>query len=239
MRLAPVIFTVVCAYRSVWPRIDVPRICWFDSPLNWVFFGRSAATIAEISWAMQMGLTLRRVGICLGEAGCIPSKAVKRSCWMGNSVIILSVTAECFSWTNLISESDLFSTVEQFLWCVLFLMTGIGLWLLLPSWQKCPVSYKVFIFAIICMGLEQGYESFGLYLPRFVNEHSEGIPLQPVGVGFHKLLACARTTQSIDAWAADAPWMTGYFSIGVWSSIWLAVAPLPTSSIVLVDTSQA
>ena len=39
---------------QVLPRIDVPRICWFDSPLNWVVFGRAAATIAEVAWATQV-----------------------------------------------------------------------------------------------------------------------------------------------------------------------------------------
>jgi hypothetical protein len=29
---AAVLFTIVCAYRSVWPRIDAaPRTCWFDT----------------------------------------------------------------------------------------------------------------------------------------------------------------------------------------------------------------
>jgi hypothetical protein len=31
-------------------------------------------------------------------------------------------------------------------------------------------------------------------------------------------------TQSMDVWQNDAAWMTAYFSIGVWSSIWLSVA---------------
>ena len=51
LRVCAVIFTIVCAYRAILPRIDVPRICWYDIFLNWIIFGRLAATIAEVSWA--------------------------------------------------------------------------------------------------------------------------------------------------------------------------------------------
>jgi len=43
------IFVLVCAYRSIFPRIDVSRVCWFDSPINYIVYGRAAATVAEVA----------------------------------------------------------------------------------------------------------------------------------------------------------------------------------------------
>ena len=105
------------------------------------------------------------------------------------------------------------------------------------------------------MAVEQAYEAFGLYLPRFLSDQAVGVVYNGVGEGLRKLAACAVATHDIRDWSSDAPWMTGapchrcwyattlrphpstalpiprlcagYFSFGVWSSIWLATAPMP------------
>lgn len=43
------VYVLVCAYRSILPRIDLERYCLFDTPWSNVVLGRSAATIAEVS----------------------------------------------------------------------------------------------------------------------------------------------------------------------------------------------
>src|SRR5262245_49373872 len=45
------LFVAACAFRSVLPRVDVERMCLWDSPLSSVFLGRAVATIAEICFA--------------------------------------------------------------------------------------------------------------------------------------------------------------------------------------------
>ena len=47
--VAAMIFTLVCSYRAILPRVDVPRLCWLDTPLNWVLFGRAAATVLVLA----------------------------------------------------------------------------------------------------------------------------------------------------------------------------------------------
>ena len=230
VRLAAVIFTVVCAYRAILPRVDVPRRCWFDSPLNWIVFGRAAATIAEVAWASQMGLVLRRMALSLKEHGALEADQIERMAWAGWSVIALACIAECWSWTNLITESNLFAVVEQALWCVLFLITGVGIWRLLPYWPDgAPRSYKIFATCVILMGLEQGFEAFGLYLPRYLSDQDDGKQYNNFEDGISSLAGCREVTQSMDTWFGDAAWMTGYFSFGVWSSIWLATTYFPSS----------
>merc|ERR1712118_278525 len=55
------IYVVGCFFRAVWPRIDVERICFFDSPISVTLVGRSLATVAELCFAWQIGLVLKRL----------------------------------------------------------------------------------------------------------------------------------------------------------------------------------
>lgn len=112
-RASAVVFTAVCAYRSILPRVDVPRMCFFNTPLNWVVFGRTAATVAEVCWALQMGLLVRRLGVTVGPAplgtGAASGRVAKRAATAGYAVFWMACFAECWSWTNLITESNLVS----------------------------------------------------------------------------------------------------------------------------------
>jgi len=227
MHIAAVVFTIVCAYRALLPRIDVTRTCWYSSPLNWVLFGRLAAHVAEVCWATQMGLLLRRLGICLAGRGLASNRVCMRAAVSGLIVIALALVAECWSWTNLITQNNIFAVVEQAIWLVLFLITGIGFMLLLPCWPGRPWSYWVFGILAVAMGIEQGYEAFGLYFQRYLSDEANGVHYSAFAAGVRSLASCATVTRDINAWSGDLPWMTGYFSAGVWSSIWLASAPLP------------
>lgn len=229
VRTCALIFTLVCAYRAVLPRIDVLRICWFDSPLNWVVFGRLAATVAEVAWATQMGVVLRRVATNLFDAGLVSRRARSAASLGGASIIAMACFAECWSWTNLITENNVFAVVEQALWMVLFVVMGVGVLLLLPYWPDPHRSYTAFAILVIAMGLEQGFEAFGMYLPRFIQDQEDGKAYEGLVDGFKRLAECAVVSRSMQEWSEDALWMTGYFSVGVWSSIWLALAPLPST----------
>lgn len=227
LHAAAVVFTFVCAYRSVLPRIDVERVCWLDTPLNWIIFGRLAATFAEVAWAMQMGLVLRRLAICLFNQQCLSVHGKNLACAAGILVIAFACIAECWSWTNLITENNIFAVVEQGLWSAIFLATGMGMALLVPFWRDAPRSYRLFAILAILMGAEQAWEAFGLYLSRFQADQAAHKQYQGFSDGLKMLAGCATVTQDIQAWSGDFPWMTGYFSFGVWSSIWLSVAAMP------------
>ena len=149
---------------------------WYDPPtmtcFSTVYFEYSS-TILHMPYSFvpllplvrspQMGLQLRRLGYSLHRRSAVSPAAVQRSSKAGIAVIVMACVAECCSWTNLITESNLFAVFEQALWGVLFLVTGIGFALLLPRWAKdgqqhgAPCSYILFVVLVIGMGLEQGY----------------------------------------------------------------------------------
>jgi hypothetical protein len=52
------LFVAACAFRSILPRIDLERMCLWDSPLSSVIVGRTVATVAELCFAWQCALLL-------------------------------------------------------------------------------------------------------------------------------------------------------------------------------------
>lgn len=52
-------YTYVCAFRSLWPRQDVEKVCLFDNPvMSGAVLGRSLATVAEICFVLMIRLWL-------------------------------------------------------------------------------------------------------------------------------------------------------------------------------------
>ena len=99
------IFVIVAAYRSVFPRIDVPRICWFQTPLNYILYGRIAATVAEICWATQISIVLSNFASGL---------AARTTYLFAIGIVPIAFIAECFSWTCLCTENQLYCTCGKF-----------------------------------------------------------------------------------------------------------------------------
>ena len=98
----------------------------------------------------------------------------------------------------------------------------------LLSWPGHPRSYNIFVVLSTAMGLEQAFEALGLYLPRYIDEiHDDSYHFQGFTSGLLKLAECHKVTQSMDDWLEDSLWMSFYFSLAVWTSIWLSIATLP------------
>ena len=51
-----------CAYRSVFTKADVQKICLFDTWFSSVFLGRSVATVAELAFIIQWSIVLYPCG---------------------------------------------------------------------------------------------------------------------------------------------------------------------------------
>ena len=46
------IYVSVCAFRSVFPRVDLERLCLWDTSFSAIFTGRFVATLAEMCFAV-------------------------------------------------------------------------------------------------------------------------------------------------------------------------------------------
>src|SRR5215813_4836641 len=87
--LLSAVYVAGCAFRSLLPVIDIPRLVLIDSRLSSVFIGRSIATVAELCFAVQWALVLHH------SAVLSQSPFVQALSW---AVVPLIVLAQGFCW---------------------------------------------------------------------------------------------------------------------------------------------
>ena len=107
------VYVGVCGFRSLFPRIDLERVCLWDTWLSTIFLGRTAATIAELCFALQCGLFVQRLsditGMSLWYAGA-------------SAFVPLVIVAELVCWYAVLSLNHIGHAIEESLWALLMLM---------------------------------------------------------------------------------------------------------------------
>ena len=101
------VYVFGCAFRSVLPVFDGPRICLFNSWLSSVIVGRSVATCAELcfvaQWALMLRETSRATDSVLGNFASL-------------AVVPLIAVAEACSWYSVLTTSNLGHVAEESIW---------------------------------------------------------------------------------------------------------------------------
>ena len=204
------VYVLGCAFRSVFPMVDVPRICLHDTPVSRIFVGRLVATAAELAFALQWVLLLK-------EAGA--PKAARL-------VTPLLVAAEGFSWAAVLTQNNLWHAVENSLWTLSAIVAAIGV---STRWTRESQRGRLVILAVIACAT--GYVAFMLSydVPMYLNRWLNGIPggyqyLTPSD-GLQQLLARCTVERDWAHWQEDAVWLTLYFTTAVWMSIGLSRVP--------------
>ena len=211
------IYTAVCAFRSFIPRIDLERYCIVDSPVSSMVAGRSAATIAEISFAIQIGLLMHEMG---GAAGIAWVQALTIP------VIIMLTIAQILCWFGLITLNHVGHAIEESLWAITFATVGVAMATCAPNlegtWQS--VAYAG---TFLCSGyvLFMVTVDVPMYLKRWREGLAHGETKLGLVEGFQDALTRRIVTRDWAIWKPEVAWLTGYFSAAVWVSIALAHLP--------------
>jgi len=214
---APFVFG--CAFRSVFPRADVQRICVVDSWLSSVAIGRSVATIAEVAFAAQCALLLRMLAL---EARAPLALAISRV------MVPLIVMAETFSWYAVATTNYIGNTMEESTWGLVSILLIVGLAGVRP---RLKGSLRAFVGQAIWICA--GYVVFmftidvPMYFGRWRADTAAGTRYLPVGQGLHDAATRWIVTLRIEDWRWEMLWMSLYFSFGVWISVSLIRAPYP------------
>jgi hypothetical protein len=103
----------VCGLRSLFPRVDLERVCLWDTRLSAILLGRTAATIAELRFALQCGLFLRR----LSDIAGMPVLAAA-----AQAFVPLAIVAELLCWYAVLSLNHIGHAIEESLSALLMLM---------------------------------------------------------------------------------------------------------------------
>ena len=208
------IYTAVCAFRSFYPRVDLERTVMVDHPLSSIVLGRSAATLAEVAFAVQLALFAHRLAADVGSA------------WMALvsvGLVPLIATAQVCCWLGVLTLNHRWHAAEEALWGVMVISLGTGLALsassLSASWQilclfgvlSCATAAWVMLIVDVPM-----------YLARARQGDLSGVGLLSVGEGFRDALSRRHPRGDWETWRHEVTWMTPYFTGGVWISMGLA-----------------
>lgn len=222
------IYTFVCSYRSLLPRIDLERICLFDTQWSSIFLGRASATIAEVSFGAQLALFLQERSH--GHNHVL-------SYIFSYFIVPLLTTAQGFCWYGLLSQNHLSHAIEESIWA--FTIGSIGI-CLIPFivyqsghvvWQALlgvlmSIMYCTFMLAV----------DVPMYLTRWRENNKEPRIQMKGKQEYHFSVGISKrsiydswerrvVTKDWKVWKSEVSWLTGYFSFAVWTSIALCHFP--------------
>jgi hypothetical protein len=210
-------FVLGCAFRSFLPRAEGQRIVLLDSAWSSLFLSRAVATVAELSlvaqWSLALGRWTRDVRSRLGYA-------------MSRALLPLIAVAECFSWYTTLTTDFRGSVIEESTWA--FTSTLMTLTLVLLWWQRREFRRPFLGAAIV---LNAAYIMFmtnvdvPMYRARVRADAASGRTFVSLADGARDALTRRVLTRRWDDWKDEIPWMTLYFTAGVWISLALVRAP--------------
>ncbi len=214
--LLSAVYVLGCAFRSLLPIYDIPRIVLVDSPLSSVIIGRSVATIAELCFSAQWALLVHRAALSSHSPfGELVSLAI----------VPLIVLAEACSWHAVLTTAQQGHIIENSLWGLSAALVVTGLWVIgfnrfadlhpqMISWSLGGAAYTAFIFVL----------DVPMYWSRWRADRVRGCRCLGIGPGI--IDTCQRRVVSNrwEDWKSEMLWMSLYFSFGVWSSISLVYA---------------
>lgn len=207
------VYVGVCCYRCLFPRVDLERVCLWDTWLSAIVLGRTAATIAELCFALQCALFVYQVsstaGLPLLQASAL-------------AFVPLAILAEIVCWYAVLSLNHIGHAIEESLWAVLMLMLSAAFGA--AALAVHGPARTVMIAGCLVYGV-----GAALTMAVDVRMYVRRWRLGTAGLSFslvHGLRDSRHRrhpTWAWDVWREEAPWMTLYFSIGVWTSLALVL----------------
>jgi hypothetical protein len=207
------IYVAVCAFRSWLPRIDLERYCIHDHVLSSPFVGRSAATVAEISFAAQIALGLHQVGLVAGVPWVVTASYF---------VVPPLALAQVFCWHSVLTLNHLGHAIENSLWTATMAFVGVCL---IGATGGLQGSMLGFVWAAAALAL--GFVVFmvlvdvPMYVARWRQSRREHRRYLSLGEGARDALHRRIATRDWAHWRPEVAWLTGYFSVAVWLSLFL------------------
>jgi len=219
--LLSAVYVLGCAYRSVLPVYDIPRIVLVDSRLSSVMAGRTIATVAELCFAAQWALILHR-------AAFLSHSLVAQAASLG--IVPLIVIAETCSWHAVLTTAQRGHVAENAIWgssallivasmLVIGLHRVAGLYPPMLVWCIVAAAYAVFMFLF----------DVPMYWSRWAADQAAGrrylgISQGVVDASRRRIVSCRWQD-----WKTEVVWMSLYFTFGVWSSISIVYASMALS----------
>jgi hypothetical protein len=209
------VFVAGCAFRSFSPLAEAQRICLLDSWVTRASITRSVATVAELAMVAQCSLALRRYARAAGfRAGVTIT-------WL---MVPTIAVAEVCSWYTALTTNFAGSIIEESLWTFTFAMAALSLARL--GWSSVGAGRVLLGTAAILCTAYVGFmatHDVPMYVSRWRAAEAGHAHYFAVGEGWADATQRRIVTRRWEDWREEVPWMSLYFSAGVWVSLALAV----------------
>ena len=212
-------YVLGCAFRSVLPVYDIPRLCVVDTWLSSVIVGRSVATVAELCFAAQWAVMFRETARATGS---VFARNVSRL------LVPLICVAEVCSWYAVLTTWNLGHVAENSIWG---LSAALGVASIVGILPGCTLAQRRALIACCATGLAYVAYMFlvdvPMYWSRWVADEASGRHYLSVAQGMLNVAAHCVVSHRWEQWKNEVLWMSLYFSVAVWISIALIHAPTP------------
>jgi len=205
------VYVTACAFRSVFPRVDLERICLWDTPFSGIFAGRFVAMLAEICFAVQCTGFLCKLSE-MTEIGYVQTLSMY--------IVPVVVVAQVSCWYAVLTLDHLGHAIEELLWTLALAVMAValaGCWVYAEGFLKVITATGI----ACCVGaaLLIGVIDVPMYISRWHRHRRKEHKYLPLYHGLKDALARRHATTSWFVWRCEVPWMTLYFTVGVWLSI--------------------
>jgi hypothetical protein len=219
------IYVIVCAIRSIWPRLDSECICVYKNNISSPFVGRSLATVAEMALivllVMITNTILNLMKMYLKNSVVIDTLKIL------NLMIIPTIfIAQVICWYGITTKDYFWVIVEGALWAyalIIFFLVYVYIYYK-TIWKNINNNKVRFIVPflpfIILILLSHVIFMFVNYMPLMFKNNRLYKNHVPFWKGLAEL-SCNKVSHKYKDWENDMPWLTGYFSISVWVSIFI------------------
>ena len=210
-------YVLGCAFRAIVPRADVQRFGLFDTWISSVFVGRSVATVAELCFAAQWAMFLHHV------SRQVDSRVGMRIAF---TLVPLIFVAEICSWYGVLTTAYIGNTIEESIWALSGALLTFGM-----VWIRGRAAPPTRALLTVAIGLGALYVVYmccvdvPMYASRWLADEANGRQYLTLSQGLWDANSRWIVTHAWDEWHPEMPWMSLYFSVGVWCS--LALVHLP------------
>jgi len=212
------IYVFGCAFRSVLPVFDIPRLSLFDVWFSSAFIGRTVATAAELAFVAQWALMLRQTAAGGG------SPLIGH---VSRIILPLIAVAEICSWYSVLTTSNLGHVIEESLWGLSALLAVVAMAAFHPH---CPGRWRPALLTGVLAGVPYTAYMFlvdvPMYWARWVADEANGRVYLSLAQGIQDSFERRVVAHDWSAWQGEVLWMSLYFSLAVWISISLVHASL-------------
>jgi hypothetical protein len=190
-----------------------------------VMIGRSVATVAELAFMAQWALLL-------GESSSSGQRDVARI--VSRILVPIIAVAELCSWYAVLSTNYLGNAIEQSIWTFASALVVIGLVVRERGTRQRFVGIASALIGAYILFMSM--VDVPMYIHRWRADEQARRPYLSFIQGVNDASFRRVVTRDWEPWHEEVPWMSLYFSTGVWVSLWLVrAAPAGRASVTVGD----